>query len=131
MAHDDFFDPEGKRHGLPTYPRNLAPRGLMTRAQLLDLGLGLGGQHPVAQLMWRSRCGGSKDGVRNAWLYYVHLAAPKQPLTPAKERSLARAYIARCTCRECGEIHPYCLPTSIGRVCPPGTGCAADVRLAA
>lgn len=129
-----FYDPDGSRFGIPTYPRNLAPAGLATRSQLRALGLRPGGQQPVAQLAWasRSRCGGAREGYRVAWLYYTHLALPVRPMTPAKERALARAYIARCTCRDCGTLHPYCLPTSLGRTCPPGTRCAAaDVRLAA
>ena len=128
-----FFDPEGARWGIPTYPRNLAPRGLATRYQLRAMGLRPGRQEPVAQLAWasRSRCGGSRGDHRVAWLYYVHLARPVRPMTPAREKALARAYLARCTCTDCGELHPYCLPTSLGRTCPPGTGCAVDVRLAA
>lgn len=128
-----FYDPEGARYGIPTYPRHLAPAGLATRSQLRDLGLRPGGQDPVAQLAWasRSRCGGARDGYRIAWLYYTHLARPVRPMTPAKERALARAYLARCTCTECGLLHEYCLPTSLGRTCPPGTGCATGVEMAA
>ncbi|RKS09994.1 hypothetical protein DFP74_5740 [Nocardiopsis sp. Huas11] len=109
--------------GIQTAP----PRGLATRYQLRALGLRPGGQEPAAQLAWpsRSRCGGARDGYRVAWLYYVHLARPVRAMTPARERALTRALLARHTCRDCGEIHPYCLPTSLGRVCPPGTGCDA------
>ena len=128
--NNPFHDPEGTRHGIPTYPRHLAPAGLATRYQLRNLGLRPGGQDPAAQLMWRSRAGGSRDGVRIAWLYYVHLALPVRPMTPAKERALAKAMLARHTCTGCGEIHEYCLPTGNGRMCP--TGCAdADALLEA
>lgn len=129
--NNPFHDPEGTRHGIPTYPRHLAPAGLATRYQLRNLGLRPGGQDPAAQLMWRSRAGGSRDGVRIAWLYYTHLARPVRPMTPAKERALARAMLARCTCTECGLLHEYCLPTSLGRTCPPGTGCASSTLAAA
>ncbi|WP_370634704.1 RRQRL motif-containing zinc-binding protein [Nocardiopsis sp. MT53] len=125
-----YLDRDGSRYGIPTYPRHLAPAGLATRYQLRRLDLRPGGQEPAAQLMWRSRAGGSRDGVRIAWLYHVHLARPVRPMTPAKERALAKALMARHTCRDCGEIHPYCLPTSLGRTCPPGTGCATTVDLA-
>ncbi|MEV2276184.1 RRQRL motif-containing zinc-binding protein [Nocardiopsis sp. NPDC049922] len=125
-----FYDPDGTRYGLPTYPKNLAPAGLATRTQLRALDLRPGGQEPVAQLMWASGCGGSRDGVRVAYLYWVHLARPVRPMTPARERALARAYLARCTCRDCGEVHDFCLPTSLGRTCPPGLGCAAHTHLA-
>ena len=128
-----FYDPTGQRFGIPTYPRGLAPAGLATRSQLRELGLRPGGQEPAAQLAWatRSRCGGAREGYRIAWLYYIHLARPVRPMTPARERALAKALLARHTCRTCGELHEYCLPTSLGRTCPPGTGCAVDVRLAA
>src|SRR5699024_7268849 len=86
-----FYDPTGQRFGIPTYPRGLAPAGLATRTQLRELGLRPGGQEPAAQLAWatRSRCGGARDGYRIAWLYYIHLARPVRPMTPAKERALA------------------------------------------
>lgn len=124
-----FYDPTGQRFGIPTYPRGLAPAGLATRTQLRELGLRPGGQEPAAQLAWatRSRCGGARDGYRIAWLYYIHLALPVRPMTPAKERALARALLARHTCRDCGELHEFCLPTSLGRTCPPGTGCATPL----
>lgn len=121
-----FYGPTGARFGLPTYPRDLAPStlDLRTKTQLRELGLRPGGQEPVAQIAWRSRCGGSRDGVRFAFLYFTHLALPVRPMTPARERALSRAMLARHTCADCGEIHPYCLPASRGRTCPPGTGCA-------
>lgn len=128
-----FYDPGGARYGIPTYPRHLAPShlDLRTKTQLREIGLRPGGQDPAAQLMWRSQCGGSRGGVRIAWLYHTHLARPVRPMTPAKERALARALLARHTCRDCGQLHPYCLPTSLGRTCPPGTGCAATPARAA
>ncbi|MEU5859328.1 RRQRL motif-containing zinc-binding protein [Nocardiopsis dassonvillei] len=118
------YDPTGTRHGIPTWPRGWAPRGLATRRQLRALGLRPGGQHPVAQIMWRSNRGGSRYGYRVAYLYWTHLALPVRPMTEAKWRAIARAYLARCTCRLCDELHPYCLPVSNGRTCPPGTGCS-------
>jgi hypothetical protein len=121
-----FYDPTGARFGLPTYPRDLVPShlDLRTRTQLRALGLRPGGQDPVAQIAWASRCGGSKDGVRVAYLYHAHLARPVRPMTAARERALAKALLARHTCRTCEQVHEYCLPTSRGRTCPPGTGCS-------
>ncbi|MFE6305196.1 RRQRL motif-containing zinc-binding protein [Nocardiopsis sp. NPDC057823] len=121
-----FWDPEGTAHGIPTYPRNLAPSGLATKNQLRSMGLRPGGHDPVAQLMWASRCGGSRHGVRIAYLYRLDAAKPVRPMTPAKRAALDKAMAARRTCRDCGLEHPYCLPTSLGRTCPPGTGCATD-----
>ncbi|MDE3724755.1 hypothetical protein PWG71_25495 [Nocardiopsis sp. N85] len=126
-----FLDRDGSRYGIPTYPRNLAPAGLATRTQLRSMGLRPGGQEPVAQLMWRSTCGGSRDGTRVAYLYRVDLALPVRPMTPAKQAALDKAMQARRTCCDCGLEHPYCLPTSLGRTCPPGVGCATTVDLAA
>lgn len=130
---DRFYDPTGARFGLPTYPRHLVPSDLdlRTKTQLRALGLRPGGQEPVAQIGWASRCGGSRNGVRVAFLYFTHLALPVRPMTPAKERALARAMLARHTCRTCFEVHPYCLPTSLGGICPPGTGCGIEPAVAA
>ncbi|MEU0493751.1 RRQRL motif-containing zinc-binding protein [Nocardiopsis sp. NPDC006139] len=126
-----YYDPDGSRYGIPTFPRHLAPAGLATKSQLRAQGLRPGGQEPAAQLMWRSRAGGSRGGVRIAWLYRIDAALPVRPMTPARERALARALLARHTCRSCGLVHEYCLPTSLGRTCPPGTGCATPADLAA
>ncbi|WP_306365982.1 RRQRL motif-containing zinc-binding protein [Nocardiopsis sp. CC223A] len=120
-----YLDRDGTRYGIPTYPRNLAPTGLATKNQLRSMGLRPGGQELAAQLMWRSRCGGSRHGVRVAYLYRLDAAKPVRPMTPAKWAALDKAMQARRTCRDCGLEHPYCLPTSLGRTCPPGTGCAA------
>jgi len=37
--HIDFYDPDGSRYGLPTYPYRCAPDGLLTRRQLRASGL--------------------------------------------------------------------------------------------
>jgi len=120
-----FYDPFGQRFGIPTYPKNLAPShlDLRTRSQLRELGLRPGGQEPVAQIAWASRSGGSRDGVRVAYLYHTHLARPVRPMTPARERALARAHLARHTCRDCGQLWDFYLPTSNGGCCPPPWRC--------
>ena len=120
MSARFFYDPTGIRYGVPTWPWGMAPAGLATRTQLRERGLRPGGQEPAGQIRWRTRSG----RVRIAHLYYVHLALPVRPMTPARERALARAMLARHTCRTCNELHPHCLPTSLGGTCPPGTGCA-------
>jgi hypothetical protein len=120
MSPARFLDPLGTRHGgLPTYPWGLAPAGLATRAQLAARGLRPGGQDPVAQVAWASRRAGAVGGVRTAALYRLEAALPKRPLTPAREKALARALLARHTCRTCGEVSEHCLPTSMGGHCPP------------
>lgn len=120
MARRSFYDPDGTRYGVPTWPWGMAPAGLATRTQLRERGLRPGGQEPAAQIRWRTRSG----RVRTADLYLIEHAPPVRPMTPARWRALARAYLARCTCRTCDEVHEYCLPTSLGGTCPPGTGCA-------
>lgn len=124
MARRSFYDPDGTRYGIPTWPWGMAPAGLATRRQLRERGLRPGGQEPAAQIMWRSNAAGSREGYRVAYLYWVHLALPVRPMTSARWRALARAMLARHTCRTCNELHPHCLPTSLGGTCPPGTGCA-------
>ena len=49
----DFYDPDGDRYGLPTYPWRCAPDGLLTIRQLRDKGLRPGGQDIAAQILWR------------------------------------------------------------------------------
>lgn len=131
MVSPRCYDPTGETHGIPTWPRGWAPEGLATRRQLRELGLRPGGQEPAAQIMWRSRRAGSRDGYRVAYLYWVHLALPVRPMTSARWRAVARALVARCTCTDCGLLHEYCLPVSNGRVCPPGTGCSNNTAAAA
>ncbi|CDR08537.1 RRQRL motif-containing zinc-binding protein [Streptomyces iranensis] len=120
-----FYDPTGKRYGVPTYPWRLAPDGLATRRQLRARGLRPGGQEIAAQLMWRSRRYGRR--VRTAYLYRLDLAKPVRPMTAAKWAALAKANAARRFCPQCRRDAGYTLPTSLG-VC---TTCAATQALAA
>lgn len=120
-----FYDPTGKRYGVPTYPWRLAPDGLATRRQLRARGLRPGGQDIAAQLMWCSRRYGRR--VRTAYLYRLDLAKPVQPMTTAKWAALDKANAARRFCPQCQHDAGYTLPTSLG-VCTP---CAASQALAA
>lgn len=118
-----FLDTTGARYGIPTYPwgwsKHFDP-DLATKAQLRQRGLSIAGLEVVAQLMWASRRAGSIRGVRTAALYRPSLARPVRPLTPAQERSLARALLARHTCRDCERVWEVCLPTGNGGRCPDG-----------
>jgi len=102
-----FYDPDGRRYGIPTYPYHWAPKGLVTRRQLRALGLRPGGQQPVAQILWRR-------GYRVAYLYRTDLALPRRVPTPAQITALNRAMAARRTCPSCGTEKPYCIPRSAG-----------------
>jgi hypothetical protein len=55
----EFYDPEGQRYGVPTYPYHLAPDGLLTARQLRAKGLRPGGRDIAAQILWRhcKQCG--------------------------------------------------------------------------
>ncbi|MFC7331390.1 RRQRL motif-containing zinc-binding protein [Marinactinospora rubrisoli] len=97
---------------IPTYRYGWAPPTLATRRQLRALGLRPGGQDPVAQLLWRR-------GRRRADLYEIAKAAKVRPMTPRRWRAVARALLARHTCRTCGEVFEHCLPRSTGWTCPP------------
>ncbi|GGO55408.1 hypothetical protein GCM10012287_46610 [Streptomyces daqingensis] len=115
MAVARFYDPEGARYGMPTYPWRLAPQGLATRRQLRARGLRPGGQPVAGQVMWRSRhC---PSGARVAYLYRLDEAKPVRPMTPGRARALEKALAARRTCPECGIDRGYCIPTSLG-MCP-------------
>lgn len=118
-----FFDPDGAEHGIPTYPRRLAPEGLATRRQLRAKGLRPNGQDVAAQVLWLGRRPpeGGPRLIRAAYLYYIALAAPVRPMTPGRWRAVNAMLRARRTCRDCAHTYPYVLPTSLGRCCP---GCA-------
>ncbi|GGW41137.1 RRQRL motif-containing zinc-binding protein [Streptomyces xantholiticus] len=97
---DPYADPTGQ---LPTYRWRQAPSGLATRRQLRDMGLRPGGHDPVAVIECRR-------GQRVAYLYRIDQAAPKYPMTLAKEAALDRAMAARQTCPHCQRRYHHCLP---------------------
>ena len=117
--HIDFYDPDGSRYGLPTYPWHCAPGGLVTRRQLRATGLRPAGQPVTAQIIWRHR-----GRRRIAYLYRADLAAPKRPATPAQLAAIAAALRARRTCPTCGAEKPYHIPRSLGECldCAPEGG---------
>lgn len=120
-----FYDPSGKRFGIPTYPWRLAPDGLATRRQLRAVGLRPGGQEVAAQLMWNSRRYGRR--VRVAYLYRIEAAKPVRPMTPAKWAAVGRATAARRLCPMCRQDAGYVIPSSLGACVP----CADAAQLAA
>lgn len=105
-----FFDPEGKRYGIPTWPWRMAPAHLSTRRQLSAAGLRPGGAPVVGQVMWMRR-----RKVTVAYLYETAAAKPKRTFGEGLSRSVAAMLAARSTCRGCGTVFEYCLP--LGRVC--------------
>ena len=102
-----FYDPDGTRHGLPTYPFHWAPSGLLTTRQLRARGLRPGGQNVAAQILWRR-------GKRVAYLYREDLAKPKRQATPAQRIAIEAALRARRTCTGCGTEKPYYIRRSTG-----------------
>ena len=110
-----FYDPDGKRFGIPTYPFRLAPDGLFTRRQLRARDLRPGGQDVAAQVMWSSRF---KGRVMVAHLYRLDLAKPVRPMTPGRARALAAAMLARRTCPACRCDAGYVIPRSLGTCVP-------------
>jgi hypothetical protein len=105
----EFYDPDGQRYGLPTYPYHWAPAGLLTIRQLRARGLRPGGQDIVAQILWRHR-----KQRRVAYLYRADQAKPKRTATTAQLAAIAKALRARRTCPTCGTEKPYCIPCSTG-----------------
>jgi hypothetical protein len=73
----DFYDPDGTRYGLPTYPYRCAPDGLLTMRQLRAKGLRPGGQDIVAQILWRHR-----RQRRVAYLYREDRSKPSATTAP-------------------------------------------------
>lgn len=115
----DYYDPEGRRYGIPTFPFRFAPEGFLTRRQLRVRGLAPGGQEVKAQILWRHQ-----RQVRVAYLHSEALARPKRTPTPAQLAAVGKALAARKTCQSCGETKPYYIPVSLGE-CPD---CARDAR---
>ena len=111
----EFYDPDGRRYGIPTYPYHWAPKNLLTLRQLRARGLRPGGQSPIAQILWRR-------GKRVAYLYRADLALPRRQPTPAQLTALARALTVRRTCATCGTVKPYCMPRSTGQCNDCATG---------
>jgi hypothetical protein len=105
----EFYDPDGQRYGLPTYPYHWAPGGLLTTRQLRARGLRPGGQDIVGQILWRHR-----KQRRVAYLYREDQAKPKRTATTAQLAAIAKALRARRTCPTCGTEKPYCIPRSKG-----------------
>ena len=102
-----FYDPDGRRYGIPTYPYRWAPKHLYTARQLRACGLRPAGQSPAAQILWRR-------GLRVAYLYRADLALPQRQPTPAQLAAIAKALRARRTCPTCGTEKPYYIPRSLG-----------------
>ncbi len=117
--HATYYDPEGQRYGLPTYPYHWAPDGLLTMRQLRSRGLRPGGQDIAAQILWRHR-----SQRRVAYLYRADLSKPKRQATPAQLAAIAKALRARRTCSICGTEKDYCIPLSTGECndCASGHG---------
>src|ERR1700741_4307993 len=105
--HVEFYDPDGTRYGLPTYPYRWAPRNLLTIRQLRAAGLRPGGQQPAAQILWRR-------GQRVAYLYDTALALPKRQATPAPLGPPPPRPPPRRPCPACGQEKAYCIPLSTG-----------------
>jgi rubredoxin len=107
--HIEFYDPDGTRYGLPTYPYRWAPKGLLTRRQLTANGLRPGGQSVAAQIIWKH-----KGKRRVAYLYRADAAKPKREATPAQRAAISSALRARRTCPTCGTEKDYYIPLSTG-----------------
>ena len=105
----EFYDPDGSKYGMPTYPYRWAPKGLLTRRQLRANGLCPGGQGISAQIIWKH-----KGKRRVAYLYRADLAKPKRQATPAQLTAIQAALRARRTCPACGNEKDYYIPLSLG-----------------
>jgi hypothetical protein len=117
----EYYDPEGARYGLPTYPFHYAPAGFLTRRQLRERGLRPGGQDVQGQILWRHR-----NQRRVAYLYEEQQAKPKRVATPAQLAAIDKALTARKTCPSCGLVKAYCLPKSLGECLECAEGARRD-----
>ncbi|MGI5236999.1 RRQRL motif-containing zinc-binding protein [Dactylosporangium sp. CA-139066] len=105
----EFYDPDGARYGLPTYPYRWAPTHLVTRRQLRNSNLRPGGQDIAAQILWRH-----KGRRRVAYLYDIAHTKAKRTATPAQLAAVGKALQARRTCTSCGQERPYYIPRRYG-----------------
>ncbi|GAA4209931.1 RRQRL motif-containing zinc-binding protein [Actinocatenispora rupis] len=105
----EFYDPDGDRFGLPTYPYRMAPKGLLTVRQLRARGLRPGGQPIAAQILWQHR-----NERRVAYLYEETHALPKRTATAAQWTAIGKALLARRTCGTCGDVKGYYIPRRFG-----------------
>ncbi|MER6136708.1 RRQRL motif-containing zinc-binding protein [Streptomyces sp. NPDC001815] len=113
-AFGKCFDPNGARHGIPTFPWRYAPDGYATFRQLRARGLRPGGQ-PIAAQVLRPRY---RRGPLVAYLYRLDCAKPVRPMTPARWAALAKANTARRTCPACRLDAGYVIPLSLGMCVP-------------
>jgi rubredoxin len=104
-----YYDPDGTRFGLPTYPYRWAPQGLLTRRQLTASGLRPGGQCVAAQIIWKH-----KGKRRIAYLYRADAAKPKRTASPSQLKAIESALRARRTCPTCGTEKDYYISLSLG-----------------
>ena len=100
----------GFLYGLPVFAWGEAPADLLTRDQLRGAGLQPGGHDPVALLVFRHVKPYARETV--ASLYRTDLAVARQPATVTQLRGLAAAHRVRRTCRTCGCLQTYYVPTS-------------------
>lgn len=114
-----YYDPDGQKYGLPTYPYHWAPDGLLTLRQLRARGLRPGGQDIAGQILWRHR-----KQRRVAYLYRADLSKPKRIATTAQMAAIGKALRACRICRTCGAEKPYYIPRSQGECndCSTGPG---------
>lgn len=116
-THVEFYDPDGNRYGLPTYPYRYAPTHLATRRQLRRSHLQPARQPIAGQILWRH-----KGKRRVAYLYDIGRAKAKTPPTAAQLAAVDKALTARRICPSCGITCGYYIPRSLGECldCVPG-----------
>jgi hypothetical protein len=115
----EFYDPNGNRYGLRTYPFRYAPTHLATRRQLRSQQLCPGRQPIAAQILWKH-----KGSQRVAYLYDINLAKAKRTASTAQLAAIGKALAARRTCSTCGHERYYYIPRSLGECldCAPNGG---------
>lgn len=113
-AYAKYFDPDGARYGIPTFPFRMAPEGYATRRQLRALGLRPGGQPVAGQVLWRSR----RRKTEAAYLFLIADAKPVRPMTDAKWASVHGALRARRTCGLCHTEREYSISRRLGACVP-------------
>jgi hypothetical protein len=99
---EQFYDPEGERHGLLTYSYHWAPYGLYTIRQLRAKGL-----RPVARTLPRKSSGGTVSASASPTSTAKTSPSPSAPPPRRKLADIRKALRARRICPACRREKPY------------------------
>ena len=102
-----FYDPDGRRYGIPTYPYHWAPKHLYTTRQLRARGCAPAASPPSPRSCGGAACASPTSTAPTSPCPNGRPPPPSSPRSPRRSR-------ARRTCPTCGTEKPYYIPRSLG-----------------